>query len=136
MSLNSLTDSRQALERLEREQEQLRMMSALIDSHVQEFVSTIQRKRSHLANIGSLAPGVSLARQCYAEIEEMYSGSEYRRVMAHIEHYQTALAEKRQRLAARIDALRHQAASAGSFADGGVVVEMQVMNDRRRNDVL
>jgi hypothetical protein len=119
--MDSTADTRQLLERLAREQEQLCVMGAMIDSHAQEFVSAIQRKRSHLANIASLAPGIALARQCHDEIGEYYSGAEYHRMITHIEGSQVALANRRRDLSVRIERLRHQLATADPLTNGNAV---------------
>jgi hypothetical protein len=109
---------RHLLNRLEEQQEQLHMVAAMVDSHAQEFSLALQRKRLHLSNIASLTRDVGLMQQCCAEMEELYSGAEYRRAIAHIEQYQTMLSNKQQSLAAEIDNLRYQISAADSSAGG------------------
>jgi hypothetical protein len=120
--VSNMTGDRHLLERLEREGEQLRALAVLVDSHAQEFVVTMQRKRSHLANIAGLAPGVALVRQCYEEMNELYCGAEYRKVMSHVEDYRAALINRRQSLAVEIEELRHQLVAAEPLRDGSTAV--------------
>jgi hypothetical protein len=103
------------LQQLEQERERLRLMEVLVDSHAQELASALQRKRSHLAAIASLEPGVALAGHCYQELGELYSGADYRQLMTHVEYYQRALADRKRQLTERIIELRRQSDTEGAF---------------------
>lgn len=102
---------RQQLEELKSEQEQLRMMSALVDSHVQEIAMAIQRKRTHTANIACFAQDIALAKQGHEVLNEHLSGADYSRLIAHIENYQTRLSNRKHHVAARIAELQQQLAT-------------------------